>query len=554
MLRTINVRCKNTGKTHRVPAGFTMEEVYDMLEINLPYECTSVKVNNKTEGLHYTIYNDKDIEFIDITNPSGMRTYTRSLFFVLYKAVCEVYPQARLRIDTPVSNGYYCRLSGLPAGVNGDVVVALRNKMRAIIDANLPYHRITAPTDEAIALFRQHRLEDKAQLLEGSGLLYTTYYTLGGTPDYFYGSLLINTGQIQLFDLVPYYDGLLLRVPDPKNPEELKPMIDQRKMFDVFNEQHRWQEILGISTIGQFNKACSEGGTDELINISEALQEKRISALADRIANQPAIKVILISGPSSSGKTTFCKRLAVQLSACGKRPMTISLDDYFVDRSKTPLDEQGEYDYEHINAMNISLLNKQLDELLKGETVELPKFNFLRGISEKSGIKIRMEEGTLLILEGIHALNPMLTAQISNECKFKIYASALTTILLDDHNYIPTADNRLLRRIIRDFKYRGYSAEETIRRWPSVRSGEEKWIFPYQEEADVMMNTALLFEFAALRNQALPLLEQVPENVPEYSEAYRLRKFLSYLKPISIRNLPPTSLLREFLGGSVFRY
>ena len=553
MGKTITIRCKNTGKSHRIPIGFTLEEVYEMLEINMPYGATSAKVNNKVEGLHFMFFNDKDVEFLDITSASGLRTYTRSVFFVLYKAVRDLFPDARLRIDTPVSNGYFCNLD-IKGGISQETVGMLRSKMQEIVKAKMPFHRITCPTDQAVALFRKSGQENKAKLLESCGSLYTYYYTLGDTADYFYGSLLVNTGQITLFDLIPYGNGLLLRLPDPENPQHLRPMIDQAKMFDVFKEQHRWQEILGISTVGEFNEACTKGFTTDLVNVSEALQEKKIGRLADTILANPNLKVILISGPSSSGKTTFSKRLSVQLMACGLHPVPISLDDYFLNRKDTPKTENGDYDFESVHAMNIPLFNKQMNALLNGEEVELPKYNFQTGESEKSGKKLKLGKQTILILEGIHALNPILTEQIPSANKFKIYASALTTILLDDHNYIPTTDNRLLRRIVRDYKYRGYSAEETIRRWPAVRAGEIKWIFPYQEQADVMVNTALLFEIAALRSQALPLLEQVPENVPEYSEAYRLRKFLSYFKPISTKGLPPTSLLREFLGGSTFKY
>ena len=557
MGKNITIRCKNTGRSHKVPIGFNLEEVYEMLDLHMPYGPTSAKINNKVEGLHFMLFNDKDIEFLDITSSSGLRTYTRSLFFVLYKAVRDLYGEkARLRIDTPVSNGYYCRLT-LPdqPTITPDKVEALKGRMQQIVDDAMPFHRITCPTEKAIELFRQNGLESKAELLEGLGSLYTTYYTLGDTVDYFYGSLLINTKQIYLYDLLPYGDnGILLRIPDPANPDQLRPMTDQPKMFEVFREQHHWNEILGVTTIGDFNKSCDEGHTNDLINLSEALQEKKISRLADRIAERPEVKVILIAGPSSSGKTTFSKRLSVQLMACGLRPLPISTDDYFVDRDKTPRDADGNYDFEHIDAMNIPLLTSQINSLIAGEEVETPRYDFLTGKSVPSGNKFRLGERDILVLEGIHALNPRLTEGVPDEHKFKIYASALTTIMLDDHNYIPTTDNRLLRRIVRDYKYRGRSAQETIAQWPSVRRGEERWIFPFQEQADEMVNTALLFELAALREQALPLLEQVPESAPEYSEAYRLRKFLTYLKPISIHGLPPTSLLREFLGGSTFKY
>ena len=553
MLKTVNIRCVNTGRTHKVPVGFTLEDFYDMIELDMPYGSTSAKVNNKVEGLHYTIFSDKDVEFLDVTSQSGLRTYVRSLFFVLYKAVSELYPAAGLQIDTPVANGYYCRLSNMEP-LTEETVNRLRDKMQEIIDDKIPYHRVVARTEDAVRLFREHGLEDKALLLEGFGEIYTTYYTLGDTVDYFYGSLLVNTGQIHLFGLEAFADGLLLRLPDPKNPKQLQPMRHQPKMFSVFEEQHQWQNILGVSTVGELNALCQQGGAVDLINVSEALQEKKISALADRIASEPQRSVVLIAGPSSSGKTTFAKRLAVQLFACGKKPVSIELDNYFVDREKTPVDKEGNYDFEHIKAMNMRLLSKQMNALLHGEEVELPRYDLQSGKSLKSGTRLKLSPDNIVIFEGIHALNPMLTKDVPDENKFKIYASALTTIMLDHHNYIPTTDNRLLRRIVRDHKYRGCTAEQTIRQWPSVRAGEEKWIFPYQEEADVMVNTALLFELPALRRQAMRLLEQVPEHAPEYSEAYRLRKFLSYLCPIDIEPLPPTSLLREFLGGSTFKY
>ena len=553
MAKTINIRCANTGRTHKVPMGFNLEEVYELLELKMPFGPTSAKVNNKVEGLHFVLFNDKDIEYLDITSPSGHRTYTRSVFFVLYKAAHDLFPDAMLRIENPVSNGYYCHID-LPGGITPEQVEQLKVRMQEIINDDLPFHRLTAHTDEAVKLFRDAGLENKAKLLESCGRLYTHYYTLGDVANYFYGSLLVRTSQIYLFDIIPYGDGILIRVPDSNNPSQLRPMRDQPKMFDVFRQQHSWQKILGVTTIGELNAACAAGYANDLIHVSEALQEKMISRLADQIAENPKYKVILIAGPSSSGKTTTSKRLSVQLMACGKRPVPISLDDYFVDREKTPLDENGNYDYESVYAMNIPLFTEQMNALIKGESVELPRYNFQTGKSEMSGNVVNPTPETIFILEGIHALNPALTENIPAENKFKIYASALTTILLDNHNYIPTTDNRLLRRIVRDYKYRGCSARDTISRWPSVRAGEEKWIFPFQEEADVMINTAMLFEFGVLREQALPLLEEVPETAPEYTEAIRLRKFLSYLNPISIQALPPTSLLREFLGGSTFRY
>lgn len=555
MSKNITIRCANTGRSHRVPIGYNLEEVYELLELDLPYGPTSARVNNKVEGLHYILFGDKDIEFLTLSSPSGLRTYTRSLFFVLYKAVRDLLgAEARLRIDTPVMGGYYCRLKSDTGTVTPELADKLRERMKKIIHDDIPFHRHTCPREEAVSLFESEGLKSKARLLEGLGSLYATYYTLDGLADYFYGSLLVRTGQIGLFDLIPFADGMLLRIPDSSSPDRLKPMVDQPKMFEVFREQHAWNEILGITTVGDFNDAIVNGRESDLINVSEALQEKKIAALADRIASSPELRLILIAGPSSSGKTTFAKRLSVQLTACGLLPVAISTDDYFVNRERTPLDSQGNYDFEHIDAMDTDLLVRQLNALIAGEEVEPPVFDFLTGRGKSSGRRLQLSPRHILILEGIHALNPRLTQGVDDRLKFKVYASALTTIMLDDHNYIPTTDNRLLRRIVRDFKYRGRSALETIRQWPAVRQGEERWIFPYQEEADEMINTALLFELAAIRDQALPLLEQVPENEPEYSEASRLRRFLSYLHPISTQGLPPTSLLREFLGGSSFRY
>lgn len=472
---------------------------------------------------------------------------------VLCKAVHDLYSGSEVVIDIPVSNGYYCNLR-LGHEVTKADVDKVRERMQQIIDAHLPLQRFEATTEEAIEMFAKLGDEAKVKLLKNSSSLYTVYYVLDDYTDYYYGSMLTNTAQLTLFGLEQYYDGVLLRIPSVKDPSQLGELIKQDKMFEVFKEHHQWQNLLGISTVGDFNEAVSKGLATDLVNVSEALQEKKISQIADTIAANDKVRVVLIAGPSSSGKTTFCKRLSVQLLACGIKPIQISLDDYFVNRADTPKDEKGELDYESLYSLNIPLINEQFNALFRGEEVELPKYNFQTGVSEKSGKRLKMSEHNILIVEGIHALNPHLTQQIPAEKKFKIYASALTTILLDDHNYIPTTDNRLLRRIVRDYKYRGCSAKDTIHRWPSVRAGENKWIFPYQEEADVMFNTAMLFELAVIKQQAIEILEQVPENCEEYAEAYRLRKFLRYFSPLSNKNLPPTSLLREFLGGSSFKY
>ena len=438
-----------------------------------------------------------------------------------------------------------------PSPIELEDVAAIKKRMQEIIAENIPYHRVECHTTEAVRIFNERGMNDKVKLLETSGSLYTYYYTLGDTVDYYYGNLLPSTGYIWLFDIVKYYDGLLLRIPNRANPDVLEEVVKQEKMLDVFKEHLRWNYIMGLGNVGDFNLACETGHATDLINVAEALQEKKIAQIADDIyhrgENGNRVKLVLISGPSSSGKTTFSKRLSVQLMTNGLRPYPISLDNYFVDREDTPRDENGNYDYESLYALDLELFNTQLQALLRGEEVELPRFNFNLGKKEYKGDKLRIDEHTILILEGIHALNPELTPQIPAASKYKIYVSALTTISLDDHNWIPTTDNRLLRRIIRDFNYRGYSAQETISRWPSVRAGEDKWIFPYQENADVMFNSALLFEFAVLRCHAEPILTSVPRNCPEYAEAYRLLKFIKYFTPVQDKEIPPTSLLREFL-------
>jgi len=553
MKQVIQIRCKNNKKTYNVPIGSTLYDVFGEVNLQMEYGPISAKVNNKVEGMHYRLYHNKDVEFLDLHSPSALRTYTRSLFFVLCKAIHDLYTGSEVIIDIPVSNGYYVDLRiGRP--VETEDATRIRTRMQQIIDQRIPISRHETTTEAAIEMFKTKGDTAKVKLLETSGKLYTTYYQLDDYIDSYYGALLTNTSELYLFGLEKYFDGLLLRVPSLADPSQLGELITQNKMFEIFKEHHRWQNILGISTVGDFNKAVSNGFTTDMINVSEALQEKKIAQMADEIAARKHIRVVLLAGPSSSGKTTTCKRLSVQLLANGIKPVQISLDDYFVDRDKTPKDADGELDYESLYALNIPLLNQQFNALFRGEEVQLPKYNFQAGKSEPNGKRLRLDEPSILIVEGIHALNPELTAQVPEEQKYRIYASALTTILLDNHNYIPTTDNRLLRRIVRDNKYRGVSAAETIRRWPSVRAGENKWIFPFQENADVMFNTAMLFELAILKTQAEPLLEDVPENCDEYSEAYRLLKFLKYFASIPFKQLPPTSLLREFLGGSSFKY
>ena len=549
----IQIRCKNNKKSQKVEIGSTLFDIFSAFGLQMEYGPVSCKVNNKVEGLHYRVYNNKDVKFLDMTSPSGSRAYTRTLFFVLCKAVQDLYPAHDVIIDIPVSNGFYVDVRfGRPA--TDEDVDRIRQRMQEIIDAKMPIRRYMVPTEEAIALFEEKGDVEKVKLLKTSGSIYTTYYKIGEYVDFYYGTLLTNTSELYLFGLEKYYDGMLLRIPSVKDPSVLGELTKQNKMFEIFKEHHRWQDILGIRTVGDFNQAVDAGFTTDIINISEALQEKKIAKIAEDIANRKGVKLVLLAGPSSSGKTTSCKRLSIQLAVNGLKPLQISLDDYFVDREKTPKDANGEYDYESIYALDLQLINDQFNALFRGEEVELPKYDFQTGKSKKSGKKLKMNDNNVLVVEGIHALNPELTAQIPNEQIFRVYASALTTILLDNHNYIPTTDNRLLRRIIRDYKYRGVSAQETIHRWPSVRAGENKWIFPFQENADAMLNTAMLYELAVIKTQAEPLLQQVPENCEEYAEAYRLLKFLKYFKGIPYNNLPPTSLLREFLGGSSFHY
>lgn len=553
MKQVIQIRCKNNKKSQKVEIGSTLFDIFSAFDLKMTHGPVSARVNNKVEGMHYRVYNSKDVEFLDMTSSSGSRAYTRTLFFVLCKAVQDIYPATDVVIDIPVSNGFYVDIRlGRPV-VDEDVNI-IRRRMQEIIDARMPIRRFTVPTEEAVALFLEKGDIEKVKLLKTSGSIYTTYYKIGDYVDYYYGTLLTNTSQLYLFGLEKYYDGMLLRIPSLKNPDVLGEMTRQDKMFEIFKEHHRWQSILGIRTVGDFNQAIDANHATDIINISEALQEKKIAKIAEEIASRKGVKLVLLAGPSSSGKTTSCKRLSIQLAVNGLKPLQISLDDYFVDREKTPKDASGEYDYESIYALDLDLINEQFNALFRGEEVELPKYDFQSGKSKKSGNRLKMTDNNVLVVEGIHALNPELTAHIPQEQIFRVYASALTTILLDNHNYIPTTDNRLLRRIIRDNKYRGVSAQETIHRWPSVRAGENKWIFPFQENADAMLNTAMLYELAVIKMQAEPLLQQVPENCEEYAEAYRLLKFLKYFKGIPYNNLPPTSLLREFLGGSSFRY
>lgn len=551
-IENITVRCQNNGKKIAVPFGCSLNDVFAQSGLTMSYGPVAALVNNKVQGMSYRFYNNKDVRFLDLHSTAGMRTYTRTLYLVLTKAVEDLYHQGKLIIGDPVCRGFYCPLHiGRPV-VDADVC-AIRTRMQEIIDADMPIQRIQCPTEEAIQMFRKRGNDGKVRLLESLGTLYTNYYKLGDTVDSYHSCLLTHTGQIHLFDLVSFYDGLLLRIPSREDPGQLEEMVEQNKMLGVIHEHHQWQDILGVRMVGEFNNAVQQGYASDLINVSEALQEKKLGDIADEITARHA-RLVLIAGPSSSGKTTTSRRVATLMMACGIRPRILSTDDYFVNRVDTPRDANGQYDFECLQAVDTAFFNQQMSALLRGDEVELPRYDFPSGQRVFEGKKLSMGPNDALIIEGNHALNPILTDQIPDEQKYRIFVSPLTTIQLDEHNYIPTEDIRLLRRILRDFKYRGYSALDTIRRAPSVEAGERKWILPFQELADATFNSALLYELGVIKEQIMPILELVSEREPEYAEAYRLRQFLQYFHGIPGDQVPPTSLLREFAGGSSFRY
>lgn len=546
----VKILCINSGESRLFPSGVSLVDIYNSLDFELPYGAVAARVNNEVCSLNFRVYRNKDIEFIDITSEDGMRVYVRSLTFVMMKAMHELFPERVVRLENPISNGYYCRMD---TELTDSEVDAVRRNMHAIIERDIPFRRVECHVEEAAKVFSSIGRNDKVRLLETCGTIYACYYMLEDYVDYYYGGLLPSTGYIKLFEIEKYGDGVLMRIPDRTRPMSLEDKVTQDKLQERFTERHRWHQLMGVETIGDFNKAVTAGYGIDLVNVSEALQEKRISFIADEIVRKRA-RVVLIAGPSSSGKTTTSKRLSVHLMACGLKPYAISLDDYFLNRTDTPRKEDGDYDFESIYSIDLPYFNASLNRILAGEEEELPHYNFQTGQREYLGNRIKLTPQMVLVIEGTHGLNPMLTRQIPEEEKYRVYVSALTSIKLDNHNYIPTSDNRLLRRMLRDYKYRGYSAVETISRWPDVREGEEKWIFPYQENADVMFNSALLYELAVLKPHVEPLLRNVPENIPEYSEARRLLKILKYIVPLQDKELPPTSLIREFLGGSSFTY
>ena len=555
MSETITIYCKNNNTYKDVPIGSSLLDIYTAVGAPLRYRPMNAQVNNKTESLNFRCWQPKDIEFIDYTQLSGLRTYVRSLCHIFSKAVYDIWPTATLNLEHPVSKGYYCVIHN-GKNIDLETIERIKKRMWELIDADLPFLHKSVRTVDAAVLFRERGMNDKARLIETAGLPYTSYYELEGYINFFYGCLTPSTGYLQLFDLEPYMDGVLLRIPKQTDPMELQPVIKQDKMFEAYKEHLTLQRTVGLDNVGDLNLAIEKGRSQDIILVSEAMQEKQVAKIAEKIADgyKEGIRIVLISGPSSSGKTTFCKRLQVQLTTNLLHPVGISLDDYFLNREDTPKDEHGEYDFESLYALDLPYFNKDLKKLLSGEEIELPSFNFETGQRVFKGKKLKLRENSILVIEGIHALNPELTEFIDDKYKYRVYVSVLTSISLDNHNWIPTTDNRLLRRIIRDYRFRGYSAEDTINRWPSVRRGEDKWIFPYQENADAMFNSAMLYELAALRKFAEPILAQVPESSKANAEAYRLLRFLRYFNYIPTEELPGTSLLREFLGGGSFKY
>ncbi len=556
MSTELKIFCKNLGEYIPFTGGETLAEIYNRLSDRIDITPICARVNNKTEDMQYPVFAPKQVEFLSRESASGERVYIRSLCMMLYKAVTDCFPGVRLRIEHSISRGYYCRLLS-DMEVSIDVVDAIRAKMDELVKRNIPFERKERLTSDVIKIFEQQGLDDKVRLLKTTHELYTVYYRLDNICDSYYGNLAPSTGMLATFDLIPYKEGFLLLGPDRQNENRPSRPISQEKMYTAFTDYLAFNRIIGISNVGELNEVVNRKDSAMLINVAEALHDKKIGRISDEISsryNDGGARIVLIAGPSSSGKTTFTKRLAIQLMTNLLVPQMISLDDYFIDRENTPRDENGDYDFESLYALDLDQFNKDLNALINGEEVELPYYNFETGTRQYRGNKIKLDNNSILLIEGIHGLNPELTANIESKMKYAIYVSALTTLSIDDHNWVPTTDNRLLRRIIRDFKYRGTSAVETIRRWPSVRRGEELWIFPFQENADSTFNSSLLFELGVIKEYADEVLKSVPRDTPEYGEAYRLRKFLSYFTPIGDNLIPSTSLLREFLGGSSFHY
>ena len=552
----VNIYCVNTKTTKAFPEGTTLMEMLPEFEFEKPYPILCAKVNNVSQGLKYKAYNSRQVEFLDYTSYVGRSVYCNSLCFLLCKAAKDIFPDCRVVLRRPISKGYYCNITkGDATHITESDLEKITARMREIVDADMPFRRHEVRTEEAIELFTKLGHEDKVKLLNTTGDVYVNYYTLDGTPDHYYEALLASTGCMKVWSLTMYKDGLLLRVPNRHNPEELAPFVEQPKTFEVFSENLKWNRIMGLENAGDVNLACQRGETSDLIKIAEALQEKKIVQIAEEIerrvnAPEDPVRLVLITGPSSSGKSTFCKRLSIQLKACGIRPVSFSTDDYFVNRLDTPRLPNGEFDFDNFETVDHRYLQSDVMKLLAGETVDVPEYNFVTGLREFNGKKLKLEPGSVLIIEGIHALNPRLTDQVEDSSKYRIFINTITSISLDDHNCIPTSDNRLLRRIVRDFNKGAFTARESIMHWPNVRRSEVQWIYPYQENADVLFNSAYLVEFAVVRAHAERILMTVPKNCPEYSEAHRLKKFLSYFTPVSDKDVPATSLIRSFIGGS----
>ena len=550
----VQVYCKNTKESRRFPEGTSLAQMLTEFDVRNPYPIVSAKVNNVSQGLKFKVYQNKDVEFFDVREPSGMRVYCRSLCFLLFKAATDLFPGSKLYMEHPLSHGYFCHLwKADDAPLDAEDLKALEARMKELVQKDIPFHRYDVQTDRAIKEFRKQGYMDKVRLLETSGEAYTDYYTLGETADYYYGKLVPSTGYLTVWGLQPCQDGILLRVPSREDPTRLCPFVDQPKTFEMFKENLRWNIIMGLNTVGDVNEAIIGGRASELIQIAEALQEKKIVQIAEEIdrryRSDLPMKVVLITGPSSSGKTTFCKRLSIQLKACGLKPVSISTDDYFVNREESPRFPDGSFDFDNFDTVDHALMERDIMKLIAGEEVSVPEFNFVTGLREYNGRKLQLGPGRILLIEGIHALNPALTAGIADSAKFRIFINTLTGTLLDNHNWIPTTDNRLLRRIVRDYNKGAFTARESISHWQNVLDAEQKWIYPYQETADVMFNSAYLIEFAVLKNHAEPILRTVPQNCPEYAETHRLLKFIHYFTPVPDKEIPATSLLREFIGG-----
>ena len=552
----LKIYCKNTGTSLEFQEGTTLAEMLPRFDFERPYDVLCAKVNNVTQGLKYRAFNNRDVEFLDYRSYAGRSAYCRSLCFLLSKATRDVFPDSKLKMRRPISKGYFCTLQkGSP--VTSEDVELIRCRMREIVKGDAPFKRVEVRTEEAIELFRSMGYSDKVKLLETSGQTYIRYHTLEGPPDYYYDALVPSAGFLKVWDLSQYQDGMLLRVPDRHAPEKLTVFEPQPKTYEVFRESLRWNAIMNLDNVGDVNHACLKGHAGELIQVAEALQEKKVVQIAEEIERRyrcGALRLVLITGPSSSGKTTITKRLSTQLLACGLRPQSVSTDDYFVNRLDTPRFPDGSFDFDNFDTVDHEAMQNDLVRLINGEEVQVPEYNFVTGLREYNGKTLKLEPGSILLVEGIHALNPALTDRIPDNAKFRIFINTIVSISLDDHNCIPTSDNRLLRRIVRDYNKGAFSARETISNWPNVRRAEVKWIYPFQESADVLFNSAYLVEFAVIRLHAEQILATVPRNCPEYSEANRLLKFLSYFTPVSDREIPPTSLLREFVGGSSFKY